>query len=84
MRILTPCSAAMTLSLGDSAASAGWIALTAINAAAGTVLPPTGANLNAGAGKVYPVADYVGLVVAGATLNNSGIVEVTARLERLY
>ena len=84
VRVLTPCAAAMTLSLGDSGAGAGWIALTAMNAAAGTVLPPAGANLNAGAGKVYAAADYVGLVVAGTTLNNSGIFEVTARIERLY
>ena len=84
VRVITTCSAAMTVSAGDSSATAGWIALTALNQTAGTVLPPTGALLNTGAGKAYTSTDYVALVVGGSTFSNTGIFEVTARIERLY
>jgi hypothetical protein len=83
VRVVTPCSAAMTVSGGDTASGVGWFAATALNAAAGTVIPPTGANLGAGAGKVYTTADSVNLVVAGATISNTGIFEIYARFERL-
>lgn len=73
VRVITPCTAGATISVGDGVAPAGYVAAgTSAAAAAGTVYGFNGTLIQAGAstyqmtgGKYYSATDTIDIVLAG-------------------
>lgn len=87
-RVITAGTAGSTVTVGDQASAAGFIASVAVDAAASTVLSGSGALLQSGLtpfsilGKFYSAANTVRLTL-GATAPQAGVVEITVDVVQL-
>lgn len=82
LKTVTPCSAAMTASLGDTADATSWCTSAALNAAAGSLSTPNGTGVTT-AGKTYTAADFILLKITSAVVSNTGVFTVVADAMRV-